>query len=68
VGRTWRVLVEGPDRKKGYLAGRTEGRIPVRFPSADTSLVGRFVTVTVSSAAPLSVEGSLVDEIAAVPG
>jgi len=60
IGKDWRVLVEGPDRKPGFLAGRTEGRIPVRFASADTSLVGRFVTVTVSSAAPLSVEGELV--------
>ncbi len=59
IGRRWRVLVEGPDRKAGFLAGRTEGRIPVRFPSADLSLVGRFVDVTVSSAAPLSVEGAL---------
>jgi tRNA-2-methylthio-N6-dimethylallyladenosine synthase len=59
VGRTWRVLVEGADRKKGFLAGRTEGRIPVRFASTDTALVGTFVDVTVTSAAPLSVEGTL---------
>jgi tRNA-2-methylthio-N6-dimethylallyladenosine synthase len=65
VGRSWRVLVEGPDRKKGYLAGRTEGRIPVRFASGDATLTGTFVTVHVTSAAPLSVEGSLVAEAAA---
>ena len=62
MGRTWRVLVEGPDRKKGFLAGRTEGRIPVRFASTDSTLVGTFVNVSVSSAAPLSVEGSVVAE------
>ncbi len=62
IGRTWRVLVEGPDRKKGSLAGRTEGRIPVRFASSDLTLVGRFVSVTVTSAAPLSVEGALIEE------
>jgi tRNA-2-methylthio-N6-dimethylallyladenosine synthase len=67
VGRTWRVLVEGADRKKGYLAGRTEGRIPVRFASDDASLVGRFVDITVSSAAPLSVQGELVGAPAAAP-
>jgi len=59
VGRAVRLLVEGPDRRKGFLAGRTEGRIPVRFESTDTSLVGRFVTVRISSAAPLSMEGEL---------
>jgi tRNA-2-methylthio-N6-dimethylallyladenosine synthase len=66
VGRTWRVLVEGTDRRKGYLAGRTEGRIPVRFASDNASLVGRFVDVTVSSAAPLSVQGELAATPAAV--
>ena len=59
VGRTVRLLVEGPDRRAGYLAGRTEGRIPVRFASGDTSLVGRFVDVRITSVAPLSMEGAL---------
>lgn len=59
IGTTARLLVEGPDRKKGFLSGRTEGRIPVRFQSDDPSLIGRFVTVRISSAAPLSMEGSL---------
>jgi tRNA-2-methylthio-N6-dimethylallyladenosine synthase len=60
VGSAFRVLVEGADRKEGWLSGRTEGRIPVRFPSADDSLVGRLVEVKITSAAPLSVEGELV--------
>ena len=59
VGLTVRLLVEGPDRRAGYLAGRTEGRIPVRFASGDTSLVGRFVDVQITSVAPLSMEGAL---------
>ena len=59
VGKRWRILVEGKDRKRGFLAGRTEGRIPVRFASTNESLVGRFVDVVVTSAAPLSVEGDL---------
>jgi tRNA-2-methylthio-N6-dimethylallyladenosine synthase len=62
VGRAVRLLVEGPDRRKGFLSGRTEGRIPVRFASDDLSLVGRFVSVRVSSAVPLSMEGKLVEE------
>jgi tRNA-2-methylthio-N6-dimethylallyladenosine synthase len=59
VGRTLRLLVEGPDRRKGYLAGRTEGRIPVRFASEDSALAGRFVDVRITSVAPLSMEGEL---------
>ncbi len=63
IGRDYRVLVEGPDRKEGYLSAKTEGRIVVRFPSADRSLVGQFATVRITSAASLSVEG----ELAGVP-
>jgi hypothetical protein len=35
----------------------------VRFPSEDRTLIGRFVSVTITSAAALSVQG----ELAAVP-
>jgi tRNA-2-methylthio-N6-dimethylallyladenosine synthase len=59
VGKTVRLLVEGPDRRKGFLAGRTEGRLPVRFESANAALAGTFVTVTITSAAPLSLEARL---------
>jgi tRNA-2-methylthio-N6-dimethylallyladenosine synthase len=61
IGATVRILVEGPDRKKGFLSGRTEGRIPVRFQAEDASLVGRFVDVRIGSVAPLSMEGRLED-------
>jgi tRNA-2-methylthio-N6-dimethylallyladenosine synthase len=63
IGGTYRVLVEGPDRKPGYLSAKTEGRITVRFPSDEHALIGRFVNVTITSAAALSVQG----ELAAVP-
>jgi tRNA-2-methylthio-N6-dimethylallyladenosine synthase len=59
IGQTHAVLVGGPDRKKGWLSGKTEGRITVRFPSQDASLVGTFVPVRITAAAPLSVEGEL---------
>ncbi len=59
IGRSVRLLVEGPDRRAGHLTGRTEGRIPVRFASADPSLAGRFVDVTITSVAPLSMEGEI---------
>lgn len=66
VGREYRVLVEGPDRKPGYLSGKTEGRITVRFPSDERSLIGTFTNVKVTSAASLSVEGERVGEVAAI--
>ena len=58
VGRKLRVLVEKPDRKAGYLSGRTEGKVSVRFASTD-DLVGRFVEVDILSAVPFSLEGKL---------
>jgi tRNA-2-methylthio-N6-dimethylallyladenosine synthase len=61
LGRIVEVLVEGPDRKPGHLAGRTEGRIPLRFalPEGFTaeSLTGRFARVAVVSVQALSMEG-----------
>jgi tRNA-2-methylthio-N6-dimethylallyladenosine synthase len=59
IGDTVRVLVHEHDRKPGYLSGKTEGRIIVRFASTDESLIGRFVDVNITSAADMSVEGSL---------
>ena len=60
VGRTLTVLVQGHDRKDGYLSGRTEGLLTVRFPSDDEGLVGKFVEVEIGSCAPLSLSGALV--------
>jgi len=66
IGREYRVLVEGADRKEGYLSAKTEGRIIVRFPSADRSLMGQFTTVKITQAAALSVEGEMVGTLAPV--
>ncbi len=57
IGKAFRVLVLGKDRKAGYLYGLTEGKIIVRFASAQESLVGTFTAVTVISASDFSVEG-----------
>ena len=62
VGRDVRLLVETVDRKPGCLSGRTEGRVIVRFPSDDRSLIGQYVNVTVRSASPLSVAGQIIRE------
>jgi len=57
TGKTYKVLVTGRDRKPGFLSGLTEGKIVLRFPSEDESLVGKFVDVKIKSATAFSVEG-----------
>jgi len=57
IGKTFRILVVGKDRKAGYLFGLTEGKIIVRFVSSEESLIGTFTDVTVTSSSDFSVEG-----------
>ncbi len=64
VGQTLRVLVDKPDRKPGYWAARTEGKVAVRFPSQGKDLTGQFVNLRITQVVPLSVEGELVPEYA----
>jgi tRNA-2-methylthio-N6-dimethylallyladenosine synthase len=60
VGRTERVLVEKPSRKRAdQLSGRTENNRVVNF-DADASLIGRFVEVEITEALPNSLRGRLV--------
>ena len=59
TGKTSRVLVTGKDRKPGYLSGLTEGKIVLRFPSEDESLIGTFTDIRIKSATAFSVEGTL---------
>ena len=59
TGKTFRVLVTGKDRKEGYLSGLTEGKIVLRFPSDDISLIGQFIDVKMKSATPFSLEGEI---------
>jgi len=60
IGKTYRVLVTGTDRKEGYLSGLTEGKIVLRFQSKNESLIGQFTDVTIKSATAFSVEGECV--------
>jgi len=60
IGKTYKVLVRGKDRKEGYLSALTEGKIIVRFASEDDRLLGQFVNVKVNSAVPFSTEGELI--------
>jgi tRNA-2-methylthio-N6-dimethylallyladenosine synthase len=57
IGKNYRVLVTGQDRKEGYLSGHTEGRIIVRFPSEDMSLIGNFMNIKITAASDFSIEG-----------
>jgi tRNA-2-methylthio-N6-dimethylallyladenosine synthase len=57
IGKTFRVLVLGKDRKAGHLYGLTEGKIIVRFASFQGSLIGTYTDVSVIAASDFSVEG-----------
>ena len=59
IGTRLSVLVDGRDRLAGWLRGRSEGKLIVRFASDDEGLIGNFVDLRISSAAPLSLEGEL---------
>jgi len=60
VGKSYRVLVRGMERKGEFLSGLTEGRINVRIHSKDTSLIGHIMDVKIVSSAEFSVAGDLV--------
>ena len=57
TGETLPVLVEGRDRTGRYLAGRTEGKLPLRFLSDNDALIGHFVNLRIVSVSSLSLEG-----------
>jgi tRNA-2-methylthio-N6-dimethylallyladenosine synthase len=60
IGKSYKVLVIGSDRKAGCLSGLTEGKIIVRFESDNTLLIGEFVEVEINSAADFATEGRLI--------
>jgi tRNA-2-methylthio-N6-dimethylallyladenosine synthase len=60
IGKTYKVLVRGKDRKPGFLSALTEGKIIVRFAAEDESLIGQFVNVKITSVVEFATEGELV--------
>ena len=63
IGKTVRLLVDRADRKKGWLSGKSEGSLTVRFPCPEenaNSYIGSFVDTRITSAANLSMEGELI--------
>ncbi|MDZ7740505.1 MAG: tRNA (N6-isopentenyl adenosine(37)-C2)-methylthiotransferase MiaB [Bacteroidota bacterium] len=67
IGKSFKVLVTGRDRKDGYLSALTEGKIVLRFASGDESLIGNFVHVKITSAVAFSAEGELIQVKEAQP-
>ena len=58
VGKTFRVLVDGKDKRvEGALTGRTEGKLPIRILAADEGMIGSFQDIEITSAAELSLTG-----------
>lgn len=58
VGTRQTILVDGFSRKDpGELKGRTENNRVVNFRSADTTLIGQFVTLDILEALPNSLRG-----------
>ncbi len=57
IGKTYRVLVRGLERKGDFLSGLTEGRINVRIPSVDTTLIGKIIDIKITSSTDFSVAG-----------
>ena len=62
IGKTYKVLVRGKDRKQGFLSSLTEGKLIIRFASENTSLIGSYVNVRVTSAVAFSMEGDLLED------
>ena len=60
IGKTYKVLVTGTDRKTAYLSGHSEGKIIVRITSKEKRLIGSFVDVKIESAASFATEGKLI--------
>ncbi|NUM35701.1 MAG: tRNA (N6-isopentenyl adenosine(37)-C2)-methylthiotransferase MiaB [Candidatus Brocadiae bacterium] len=57
IGKSYRCLVEGKDRKEGLLCARTQGLIPIHFPSLDLSLIGNFVDILIESTTAFAAAG-----------
>ncbi len=64
VGLTLPVLIEKPGRNPGQVAGRSPYLQPVHI-TADTSLIGQIVPAEIVGQAKFSLEGRIVQPVAA---
>ena len=60
LGKTLRVLCEGPSKKKGYLNGRSGGNISVEF-AGDATLVNEFVNVKITEPLSFVLKGEIAE-------
>ncbi|HUW04977.1 MAG TPA: tRNA (N6-isopentenyl adenosine(37)-C2)-methylthiotransferase MiaB [Williamwhitmania sp.] len=57
VGQTVKVLVTGTEQRTPYLTGYTEGRLVTRILATEGSLIGKIITVRITTANELSLAG-----------
>jgi len=57
VGQTVKVLITGTEQRTPYLTGYTEGRLVTRILATDGSLIGKIITVKITTANELSLAG-----------
>lgn len=62
VGRKCRVLADGIGKEEGMLVGKNDENIIVNF-KGDESLIGNFVTVSVTDAMNWALKGEIVTEL-----
>ncbi len=60
LDKIYRVLVRGKERNQKFLAGLTEGRINVRIPATNDSLIGKIIDIKINAATEFSVAGEIV--------
>ena len=60
LGKTLRVLCEGPSKKEGHLNGRSDGNISVEF-AGDASLVNEFVNVKITEPLSFVLKGEIAE-------
>ena len=62
VGKTFRVLAEGPGKEEGILTSRTDQNLIVEFPGPP-ELAGHFLEVEITSARNWALVGRLKEEM-----
>jgi tRNA-2-methylthio-N6-dimethylallyladenosine synthase len=60
IGKTFEVLVDGGSRRPGQWAGRTSSNLILNFSSPQSNVLGQYVQVRVTHAAPYSLVGEQV--------
>ncbi|WP_079698071.1 tRNA (N6-isopentenyl adenosine(37)-C2)-methylthiotransferase MiaB [Provencibacterium massiliense] len=60
VGRTLRVLCEGPGKEQGMMSGRTESGVIAQF-AGDEALAGQFLQVKITRALNWAVCGEMIE-------